>query len=184
MEANDKAKLKLEELNRPALDTYRQMEKLPVYVVLDNIRSAINIGSVFRSADAFAVKKIFLCGVSATPPNKDILKSALGATESVEWEYCTDTVALAERLKEMKVQLLSIEQARNSVALDAFVPLGNQSYAVILGNEIEGVQQVVVDKSDTCIEIPQSGTKHSLNVAVCAGIVLWHFYRHLHLKQH
>lgn len=170
-------KLKLEELGRISVEEFKETEKIPVVVLLDNIRSMHNIGSVFRTADAFLVEKIYLCGITATPPNKEIRKTALGATESVDWEYVEDIHSLIHRLKEEKFTILSIEQTEGSLSLDDFTIDPNQKYALVLGNEVEGVQQTVIDQSDYCIEIPQEGTKHSLNVSVCAGIVIWEFFK-------
>jgi 23S rRNA (guanosine2251-2'-O)-methyltransferase len=137
------------------------------------------VGSVFRTSDAFLIEKIYLCGITATPPNKEIHKTALGATESVEWEYVKDTFELVEKLKSEKVKVLSIEQAENSTMLNDFIPEENQKYAVVMGNEVKGVQQEVVSASDYCIEIPQLGTKHSLNISVSCGVVLWDLFNKL-----
>ena len=144
---------------------------------MDNIRSLNNIGSVFRTSDAFLIEKIYLCGISAKPPHKDIHKTALGATESVEWEYVEDTLALVEKLKDLQVKILAIEQAENSTMLQDFTVEPTQKYAVIFGNEVKGVQQEVVSASNYCIEIPQFGTKHSLNISVCVGVVLWDLFK-------
>lgn len=169
-------KLKNNELGRITVDEFKQTEKTPIIVVLDNIRSLNNIGSVFRTSDAFLIEKIYLCGITATPPNKEIHKTALGATESVAWEHVEDTVALVEKLKVDSVKILAIEQAENSTMLHEFLPEENQKYAVVFGNEIKGVQQSVVSNSDACIEIPQLGTKHSLNISVSCGVVLWDLF--------
>ena len=166
-------KLKNSELGRLNVEEFKQTSKIPLVVVLDNIRSLNNIGSVFRTSDAFLIEKIYLCGITAKPPHKDIHKTALGATDSVEWEYVEDTLELVEKLKEEKIKVLAIEQAEKSTMLQDFSIIQNQKYAVIFGNEVKGVQQKVVSESDYCIEIPQFGTKHSLNVSVCAGIVMW-----------
>ena len=170
-------KLKNNELGRITVDAFKTMKKTPLIVVLDNIRSLNNIGSVFRTSDAFLIEKIYLCGICATPPNKDIHKTALGATESVAWEYVEDTLTLIEKLKKDKVKILAIEQAENSTKLHAFFPEENEKYAVVMGNEVKGVQQEVVDAADWCIEIPQLGTKHSLNISVTTGIVLWDLFQ-------
>jgi|UniRef100_UPI0040481A27 23S rRNA (guanosine2251-2'-O)-methyltransferase len=172
-------KLKNSELNRLSVSDFKAVSKTPLIVVLDNIRSLNNIGSVFRTSDAFLIEKIYLCGITATPPNKDIHKTALGSTESVDWEYASDTLALVEKLKSDGVQVLAIEQAENSTMLNDFIPKTNQKYAVVMGNEVKGVQQSVVSAADLCIEIPQLGTKHSLNISVSCGIVLWDLFQRL-----
>lgn len=169
-------KLRNNELGRITVDEFKATTKTPLIVVLDNIRSLNNIGSVFRTSDAFLIEKIYLCGVCATPPNKEIHKTALGATESVDWEYVEDTLSLIERLKDSNIKVLAIEQAENSTKLDAFFPEKNQKYAIVMGNEVKGVQQEVVDASDYCIEIPQLGTKHSLNISVTTGVVIWDLF--------
>lgn len=169
-------KLKLQELGRISVDEYKTADKTPIIIVLDNIRSLNNIGSVFRSSDAFRIEKIYLCGITAQPPHRDIHKTALGATESVEWEHIEDTVKLVNQLKSDGVITLSIEQAENSLKLDEFTPEINQKYAIIMGNEVDGVQQSVINASDNVLEIPQIGTKHSLNISVCTGVVLWDLF--------
>lgn len=169
-------KLKNNELERITVDEFKAVKKTPLIVILDNVRSLNNIGSVFRTSDAFLIEKIYLCGISATPPNKDIHKTALGATESVNWEYVEDTLALVQKLKSEKVKVLAVEQAENSTKLDTFFPEKNEKYAIVMGNEVKGVQQEVVDASDICIEIPQFGTKHSLNISVTTGVVLWDLF--------
>jgi 23S rRNA (guanosine2251-2'-O)-methyltransferase len=169
-------KLKNTELNRITVDEFKSVEKTPIIVVLDNIRSFNNIGSVFRTSDAFLIEKIYLCGICATPPSKEIHKTALGATESVDWEYAEDTLELVKKLKDSGIKVLSIEQAENSTKLDTFFPEKNQKYAIVMGNEVKGVQQEVVDASNLCIEIPQLGTKHSLNISVTTGVVLWDLF--------
>ena len=169
-------KLKLQELGRLNIEDYKAEAKTPLIVVLDNIRSLNNIGSVFRSADAFRIEKIYLCGITATPPHRDIHKTAIGATESVNWEYAENTLTIVAQLQANNVHCISIEQTENSVMLDEFKPVQGQKYAVIMGNEVDGVQQSVVDKCDSVIEIPQIGTKHSLNISVCTGVVLWDFF--------
>ena len=174
-------KLKNNELGRITVDEFKSTEKTPIIVVLDNIRSLNNIGSVFRTSDAFLIEKIYLCGICATPPNKDIHKTALGATESVDWEYVEDTLELVEKLKVESVKVLAIEQAENSTKLDVFYPKKNQKYAIVLGNEVKGVQQEVVNASDFCIEIPQLGTKHSLNISVTTGVVIWDLFTKIKL---
>ena len=169
-------KLKNSELGRKTVEEFKQTNKTPIIVVLDNIRSLNNVGSVFRTSDAFLIEKIYLCGITATPPNKEIHKTALGATESVGWEYIENTMDLVEKLQTENVKVLSIEQAENSTMLDTFTPETNQKYAVVFGNEVKGVQQAVVSASDMCIEIPQLGTKHSLNISVSCGVVLWDLF--------
>ncbi len=163
------------ELGRVSADEYKKLPDSGISIILDNIRSAHNVGSVFRSGDSFKADKIWLCGICATPPSAEIHKSALGAEFSVEWEYAEDTLALVKRLHNEGYTILSIEQAVDSISLDKFVPEKGKKYALIFGNEVEGVQQAVVDESDDVIEIPQFGTKHSLNISVTAGIILWHF---------
>lgn len=169
-------KLKLEELKRPDIETYKNSAKISVVVILDNIRSMHNVGAIFRTADAFAIEKIFICGITALPPHKEIRKTALGATESVEWEYQKDALSLLQELKEDSYIPVAIEQVDKSVMLKEFKPEKDKKYVLILGNEVEGVQQKLIDECKISLEIPQSGTKHSLNVSVCAGIVLWEFY--------
>ncbi|MBG7611936.1 RNA methyltransferase [Polaribacter sp. BAL334] len=169
-------KLKNTELERLTIDEFKVVKKTPLIVVLDNIRSLNNIGSVFRTSDAFLIEKIYLCGITATPPNREIHKTALGATDSVDWEFVENTIDVVKRLKEERVKVLAIEQAENSTKLDTFFPEKDQKYAVIFGNEVKGVQQKVVNSCDLCIEIPQLGTKHSLNISVSAGIVLWDIF--------
>ncbi len=163
------------ELGRVTAEEYRNLPESGISIILDNIRSAHNVGSVFRSGDSFKADKIWLCGICATPPSAEIHKSALGAEFSVEWEYAADTLTLVKQLHNEGYTVLSIEQAVGSISLDKFIPEKGKKYALIFGNEVEGVQQDVVDESDGVIEIPQFGTKHSLNISVTAGIVLWHF---------
>ncbi len=166
-------KLKMEELGRLSVEQYKKEPKIPVVVVLDNVRSGLNVGSVFRTADAFRVKKIYLCGITAFPPNKEINKTALGATESVDWEYFKDSKEAVLKLKHEGYKIISVEQAENSVKLQEFKVFADFKYAFIFGNEVSGVQQEIIDLSEVAIEIPQYGTKHSLNISVSAGIVLW-----------
>ena len=170
-------KLKNSELGRLNVEEFKKTDKIPLIVVLDNIRSLNNIGSVFRTSDAFLIEKIYLCGITAKPPHKEIHKTALGATESVAWEYVEDTLELIQKLKDSKIQILAIEQAVNSTMLQDFTIESTQKYAVVFGNEVKGVQQEVVSASNYCIEIPQFGTKHSLNISVSAGVVLWDLFK-------
>jgi 23S rRNA (guanosine2251-2'-O)-methyltransferase len=170
-------KLKNSELGRLNVEDFKKTDKIPLIVILDNIRSLNNIGSVFRTSDAFLIEKIYLCGITAQPPHKDIHKTALGATESVEWEYVEDTLSLVEKLKAEKLKVLAIEQAENSTMLQDFIVEPNQKYAIVMGNEVKGVQQEVVSASNYCIEIPQFGTKHSLNISVSCGVVLWDLFK-------
>ena len=168
------------ELGRVTAEEYRKLPDSGIEIILDNIRSAHNVGSVFRSADSFKADKVWHCGICATPPSAEIHKSALGAEFSVEWGYEKDTLSLVKRLKEEGYTVLSVEQTVNSVMLDKFKPETGRKYALVFGNEVDGVQQEVVDASDGVLEIPQYGTKHSLNISVSAGIVLWHIASALH----
>ena len=169
-------KLKNSELDRIDPEEYKASEKTPLIIILDNIRSLNNIGSVFRTADAFLVKKIYLCGITAKPPHKDIQKTALGATESVVWEYAENTLDVVSKLQKEGVFVASVEQAELAVNLNDFFVQPEMTYAIIFGNEVKGVQQKVVSTSDAVIEIPQFGTKHSLNIAVSVGIVVWDLF--------
>ncbi|QIK53582.1 RNA methyltransferase [Dysgonomonas sp. HDW5B] len=173
-------KLKITELNRISPDEFKETAKIPLVVVLDNIRSLNNVGSVFRTSDAFLVEAIYLCGITATPPNPEIHKTALGAEHSVEWKYFEDTVNAVESLRENGYTVFAIEQVENSTMLDDLQLDSQKKYAIVMGNEVKGVQQAVVDACDGCIEIPQYGTKHSLNVSVTTGIVIWDFFKQLH----
>ncbi len=172
-------KLSMDELNRLSPDEFVNSVKMPVTVVLDNLRSLNNIGSVFRTADAFRVESIHLCGITAKPPHRDIQKTALGATEAVKWEYFPEAVLSVRQLKKEGYQIIVVEQTDGSSSLIDFVPLPDHKIAVIFGNEVRGVGQEVLDLADECIEIPQMGTKHSLNVSVSAGIVLWSLFRNM-----
>ena len=163
------------ELKRITPEQYRARESTGIAVVLDNVRSALNVGSAFRSADAFGVDRIMLCGICATPPSAEIHKSALGAEDSVPWEHSDNAVETVQRLREEGYTVVSVEQTVHSVKLDGFTPEKGRKYAIVFGNEVEGVGQDVVDASDMSLEVPQSGIKHSLNVSVCIGVVLWHF---------
>jgi tRNA G18 (ribose-2'-O)-methylase SpoU len=175
----DRKKLKLEELNRISVADFKEAAKTPLIIVLDNIRSLNNIGSVFRTADAFRIEKIYLCGITAQPPHRDIQKTALGATESVDWAYEEDTVDLVFRLQEEGVETFAIEQTENSILLNDFTPNRNKRIAIVMGNEVEGVQQEVILACDGVLEIPQIGTKHSLNISVCTGVVVWDIFSKL-----
>jgi tRNA G18 (ribose-2'-O)-methylase SpoU len=172
-------KITNEELHRPSPEEFSAMEKLPVMVVLDNVRSLQNVGAFFRTADAFAVEQIALCGITATPPNRDIHKTALGAELTVKWSYHKETTACVEELRQAGYRILAIEQVEGAAMLNEFTPNPNEKYALIFGNEVFGVDQQVVDRCDGAIEIPQAGTKHSINVSVSGGVVLWHFFAQL-----
>tara|TARA_R110000868_G_scaffold5985_1_gene34729 strand:- start:1255 stop:1791 length:537 start_codon:yes stop_codon:yes gene_type:complete len=172
-------KLKNNELDRLSVDDFKSVKKTPLIIILDNIRSLNNIGSVFRTSDAFLIKKIYLCGITATPPHKDIHKTALGSTETVDWEHVENTLDLVNKLKSENVTICSIEQAENATVLNDFIPKKNTTYALVFGNEVKGVSQQVVSASDVVIEIPQYGTKHSLNISVSAGVVIWDVFSKL-----
>ena len=169
-------KITNEELMRPSVEEFGRMEKMPVVVVLDNVRSMQNVGSFFRTGDAFAVEKIILCGITATPPARDIHKTALGAEMTVRWEYAEKTTEAVMRLKEEGYRVLAVEQVEGAVMLNDFRTDEGAKYALVFGNEVAGVEQQVVDLADGAIEIPQVGTKHSLNVSVSGGVVLWNFF--------
>ena len=172
-------KLKITEMNRISVQQFHETEKIPLVVVLDHVRSLYNVGSVFRTSDAFRVNEVVLCGITATPPHTEIHKTALGAEESVSWRYFKDTMEAAQSLRSEGYTLLAIEQCEGSMMLQDFQPDKTKKYAVILGNEVKGVQQSVIDSCDGCLEIPQFGTKHSMNVSVTAGIIIWHFAQRL-----
>ncbi|MEO9894020.1 RNA methyltransferase [Aurantibacter sp.] len=174
-------KLKNEELDRLTTDEFKLVEKSPIVIVLDNIRSLNNIGSVFRTADAFLVEKIYLCGITATPPHKDIRKTALGATDSVAWEYAENSIDLVTNLKSSNYHVLAVEQAENATFLNKLEIDRSKRYALIFGNEVKGVQQEVVDVSDEVLEIPQFGTKHSLNISVSVGVTVWDVWSKLNI---
>ncbi len=169
-------KLNVIEMNRITVDDFRRSRKIPLTVVLDDVRSMYNVGSVFRTADAFRIERIYLCGITACPPHQEIHKTALGAEDSVEWTHVGDAAAAVDMLKRDGHVLMAVEQAEGSVMLHDFTVDTDRKYAVVLGNEVKGVRQDVVDMCDGCIEIPQCGTKHSLNVSTAAGIVMWHFF--------
>ena len=170
-------KLSMDELNRKRINEFKQSKKLPLAVVLDNVRSLHNIGSIFRTCDAFLVETLYLCGISATPPHKEIHKTALGAEESVDWKYFETTIQAVEYLQANGYDVWGVEQTHNSTSLEQFSMKPEKRYAVIFGNEVRGIEQNVLDRCAGCIEIPQFGTKHSFNVSVSAGIVLWECYR-------
>ncbi len=172
-------KLKITELNRISAEEFKKADKLPLVVVLDNIRSLHNIGSVFRTSDAFRVECIYLCGITATPPHPEMHKTALGAEFTVDWKYVNNAVEAVDNLRREGYIVFSVEQAENSIMLEDMRLEQGKRYAVVLGNEVKGVQQEVIDHSDGCIEIPQYGTKHSLNVSVTAGIVIWDLFKQL-----
>ena len=170
-------KLKTEELNRISIDDFKKTRKTPIVVILDNIRSLNNVGSVFRTSDAFLIDKIYLCGITAQPPHKDIHKTALGATDSVAWKYFENTIDAIRELKKQDYIIASIEQTQNSIMLQNLEIDSNKKYALVLGHEVKGVEQEIIDASDFSIEIPQFGTKHSFNISVSTGIVLWEIFK-------
>ena len=172
-------KLKNSELDRLEIEEFKAAKKSPIIIILDNIRSLNNIGSVFRTSDAFLIEKIYLCGITAQPPHNDIRKTALGSTETVDWEYAENTLSVVQQLKSDGVKICSIEQAENATMLNDFQPQPNTKYAFVFGNEVKGVAQDVVNASDTVIEIPQYGTKHSLNISVSCGVVVWDVFSKL-----
>ncbi len=172
-ESDQPRKLSMDELNRDSVEAFKEKPKSPLVLVLDNVRSLNNVGSAFRTGDAFAVEKIYLCGITGTPPNKEINKTALGATESVNWDHAADTAVLLQRLKAEGFKILAVEQVTNSVSLKVFQPERDQKYALVFGNEVFGVEEAALVLADTVLEIPQFGTKHSLNISVALGIVVW-----------
>ena len=176
-------KLKNSELNRISVSEFKNTSKSPMIIILDNIRSAHNVGSIFRTCDAFLISEIILCGITATPPNKEIRKTALGSTESVDWRYFDNIEEVVLDMKKEGFQIISIEQANKSLKLENFTPKNDKKYAIIFGNEIKGIDQKIIDISDDIIEIPQFGTKHSLNVSVSAGIVIWDIFSKISFSQ-
>lgn len=172
-------KLKTTELSRKSVSEFKESEKTPLIIVLDNVRSAFNVGSIFRIADAFLVESVYLCGITAFPPNREIQKTALGATETVSWKYYTQCIDAITELKKMNFKIIAAEQADASVKLNEFNPMQGEKLAVVFGHEVNGIEQQIIDQSDLCIEIPQHGTKHSLNIAVCAGIIVWNLSQKL-----
>jgi 23S rRNA (guanosine2251-2'-O)-methyltransferase len=175
-------KLKLDDLNRVSVEAFKEQDKLPVVVVLDNVRSMHNVGSVFRTGDGFSIKKLFLCGITARPPHREIEKTALGATESVDWVHAENTLDAVAILRSEGYKIIAIEQAKGSTMLNTFQPAQAEKYALIFGNEVNGVSDEVMATIDACIEIPQFGTKHSFNIVISAGIVLWDFFAKLRLN--
>jgi len=174
-------KLKLDDLNRVSVEEFKEQDKLPVAVVLDNVRSMHNVGSVFRTGDGFAIEKLVLCGITACPPHREIEKTALGATLSVDWVHFEKTTEAIKNLRSNGYTIIAIEQAKNSTMLNTFTPDPEKKYALIFGNEVDGVSDEVMSMIDECIEIPQFGTKHSFNIVISAGIVLWDFFAKLRL---
>ncbi len=172
-------KLRTIEMERLSVDEFKQADKISLIVVLDDVRSMHNVGSVFRTGDAFRIESIYLCGITSTPPMAEIHKTALGAEDSVNWKYFETAAEAVEALKSEGYEVYSVEQAHGSTKLQSFAPSIDKKYAVILGNEVKGVHQEVIDTSDGCLEIPQFGTKHSMNVSVTAGIIIWHFAKTL-----
>ncbi|HEX7414181.1 MAG TPA: RNA methyltransferase [Bacteroidia bacterium] len=170
-------KLKNEDLGRKSIEEFKNIQKIPIVVVLDNVRSLHNVGSVFRTCDAFAIETLYLCGYTGIPPNKEINKTALGATESVNWKHESDIVSLISRLKQSGYIICAVEQTQKAKPLHNFTINLKEKYVLIFGNEVAGVQQTVIDKADVVLEIAQGGTKHSLNIAVSAGVVLWEFFK-------
>lgn len=172
-------KLRTIEMGRLTVDEFKQADKLPLIVVLDDVRSMHNVGSVFRTGDAFRIEAVYLCGITSTPPMAEIHKTALGAEDSVTWKYFDTALEAVETLKAEGYEVYSVEQAHGSTMLQNFTPINNKKYAVVLGNEVKGVHQEVIDASDGCLEIPQFGTKHSMNVSVTGGIIIWHFAKNI-----
>lgn len=175
-------KLRTIEMERLTVEEFQKAEKLPLVVVLDDVRSMHNVGSVFRTGDAFRIEAVYLCGITSTPPSSEIHKTALGAEDSVTWKYYPTAMEAVEALRNNGYEIYAIEQAHGSTKLQTFTLINNKKYAVILGNEVKGVHQEVIDTSDGCLEIPQFGTKHSMNVSVTAGIIIWHFAKALIYK--
>lgn len=172
-------KLKLEELGRIDVETFKKTEKIPLIIVLDNVRSMHNVGAVFRTADAFLVEKILLCGITPVPPHREIHKAALGATESVDWQYYESVKEAVLDLKTLKYEVLGIEQTTDSIPITEYTIDPSRKYALVLGNEVDGISEEILNHCDGFLEIPQMGTKHSLNVSVCGGIVMWDFFKAL-----
>lgn len=175
-------KLKLEQLGRVDVETFKSLEKIPTIIILDNIRSMHNVGAIFRTSDAFLIEKIILCGITPQPPHREIHKAALGATESVEWQYLASTKEAISELKKSGYQIFGIEQTTSSQLITEFEIDTNEKYALILGNEVEGISDEILSDCDGFIELPQHGTKHSLNVSVCGGLIMWEFYKKFYKK--
>lgn len=175
-------KLKLDELNRVSVNEFKNQKKLPVVVILDNVRSLHNVGSIFRTSDGFAVEQVILCGITGQPPHREIEKTALGATQSIDWIYYQDTTQAISDLRKKGYQIIAVEQAKNSIKLNEFKTSTDKKYALIFGNEVNGVSDEAMALIDSCIEIPQFGTKHSFNIVVSAGIVLWDLFAKMNLK--
>jgi 23S rRNA (guanosine2251-2'-O)-methyltransferase len=173
-------KTKNEDLGRKSIGEFKEANKLPVIVVLDNVRSLNNVGSIFRTADAFLCEAVYLCGITGQPPHREIEKTALGATESVSWKYFSSTISAIDELKAAGYEIAAIEQAEGGIFLDDFKVESRKKYAIVLGHEMHGVNDDVMEKADISIEVPQQGTKHSLNIAVCAGVVVWEFWKQFH----
>ena len=169
-------KLKNKDLQRINIEAFKSAEKTPITIVLDNVRSALNVGSVFRTSDAFLIEKIYLCGITATPPHKDIHKTALGATDNIAWEYVENTLVVVKKLQEEGTSVWAIEQTENATLLNSFKPKPKTKHAFVLGNEVRGVSQQVVSACGQALEIPQYGTKHSLNISVATGIIVWDYF--------
>lgn len=176
-------KLKLQELNRLTVEDFKTTEKTPIVLVLDNIRSGLNVGSAFRTADGFALEKIYLCGITAQPPHREILKTAIGATDSMAWEYAKDTATIIQQLQASGYHVVAVEQAADSTSLPNFELPKNKKMALVFGNEVRGVSQNAMDLIDECLEVPQFGTKHSFNISVCVGIVVWELFRKLKFSE-
>lgn len=174
-------KLSMDELDRLSVDEFSQAEKIPVCILLDNVRSLHNVGSAFRTSDAFRIEKIYLTGITGQPPHREIQKTALGATESVVWEYYEHPAEAIKALKSQRYQILIVEQTTDSIPLQTFTVSANAKYCLVFGNEVNGVSDEVIELADVALEIPQSGTKHSLNISVCVGIVVWEIFRKLRL---
>ena len=172
-------KLSLQDLNRVSLQEFKEQEKTPLVLVLDNIRSGLNVGSAFRTADAFSLEKIYLCGITAQPPHREILKTAIGATESMDWQYQESTLETIQQLKSNGYQIIAVEQADKSTLLQEFNYQKGNKIALVFGNEVKGVSDEVMEKIDACIEVPQFGTKHSLNISVCIGVVVWDLFKQI-----
>ena len=176
-------KLSLKELNRLSVEAFQDESKTPLVLVLDNIRSGLNVGAAFRTSDAFLLERIYLCGITAQPPHREILKTAIGATESVDWVFEENTLTAIETLRKNGFRIIAVEQAEGSIPLQNFKVEKGEKYALVFGNEVNGVSEAVMEVVDNCVEVPQFGTKHSLNIAVCVGVVVWEFFRKIKLPQ-